>query len=426
MPRAGQTKPPVTPRLPDRIAIGVLTQTFPPELVDRVIAKCGRAEQRQRLLPARVVVYYTLAMCLFAQVGYEEVMRLLVEGLAWARRWRGSWQVPDKSSIARARARLGPAPLRELFVQVARPLATQATPGAWYRGWRLLALDGTTLDVPDTPTNLAAFGRPGGGRGQGAFPQVRLVGLVECGTHVIVDAAMGGLHLGEGSLAPSLARSLGPGMLLLVDQGLCGLALWRTLQATGAELVWRCRADVKLEVLEVFADGSWRSELGAGHPKSKRAAVRVVDYHLDDPGRPSQPEGYRLITTILDPERAPAVELPALYPQRWEMETALDELKTHQRGPGVVLRSREPDGVRQEVWAHLLVHHAIRRLMHQAALQAEVDPDRLSFTRSLHIARRQVTSQAAFSCGVRKQVHAARRYSWRRPPSRSCRSTAPS
>jgi hypothetical protein len=407
MPRAGQTKPPVTPRLPDRIAIGVLTQTFPPELVDRVIERTGRAEQRQRLLPARVVVYYTLAMCLFAQVGYEEVMRLLVEGLAWARRWRGSWQVPDKSSIARARARLGPAPLRELFAEVARPLATPATPGAWYRGLRLMALDGSTLDVPDTPANTAAFGRPTGGRGQGAFPQVRLVGLVECGTHAIVDAAMGGLHLGEGSLAPSLARSLGRGMLLLADQGLCGLELWRTLQATGAELVWRCRPDVKLEVLEVYLDGSWRSELGQSQPRSRRIPVRVIDYRLDDPGRPGQPEDYRLITTILDPQAAPAAELPPLYPQRWEQETTLDELKTHQRGAGVVLRSRDPDGVRQEVWAHLLVHYAIRTLMHQAALQAEVDPDRLSFTRSLHIAQRQVSSQAAFSPSAADQGHPA-------------------
>jgi Transposase DDE domain len=314
-------------------------------------------------------------------------------GQALARQLAG----PHKSSIARARARLGPAPLRALFAEVARPLATRKTKGAWYRRWRLVALDGTTLDVPDTPANVAAFGRPGGGRGPGAFPQVRLVGLVECGTHAVVDAAMGGLHLGEGTLAPSLARSLGPGMLLLVDQGLCSLELWRTFQATGAELVWRCRQDVKLPVLAVFADGSWASELGAGHPKHKRVAVRVVDYRLDDPGRAGEPEGYRLITTILDPERAPAAELSGLYPQRWELETALDEFKTHQRGPGVVLRSRDPDGVRQEIWAHLLVHYAIRTLMHQAALQAEVDPDRLSFTRSLHIARRQVTGQAAFS-----------------------------
>jgi Insertion element 4 transposase N-terminal/Transposase DDE domain len=267
-----------------------------------------------------VVLYSTLAMCLFAQVGYEEVMRLLVEGLAWARRWRGAWQVPDKSSIARARARLGPGPLRELFAEVVRPLATPKTNGAWYRDWRLVALDGTTMDVPDTSANMAAFGRPGGGRGQGAFPQVRLVGLVECGTHTIVDAAMGGLHLGEGSLAPSLARSLGPGMLLLVDQGLCGLGLWRTLQATGAALVWRCRTDIKLEVLEVFADGSWRSELGQRQPTHKRVAVRVIDYRLDDAGGKGEPEGYRLITTILEPERAPTAELSALDPQRWEQE----------------------------------------------------------------------------------------------------------
>jgi Transposase DDE domain len=232
---------------------------------------------------------------------------------------------------------------------------------------------------------------------------VRLVGLVECGTHAVVDAAMGGLHLGEGSLAPSLARSLGPGMLLLVDQGLCSLELWRSLQARGAELVWRCRQDVKLEVLKVFEDGSWANELGASQARGKRVAVRVIDYRLDDPGRAGDPEGYRLITTILDPARAPAAELAALYPQRWELETALDELKTHQRGPGVVLRSRDPDVVRQEIWAHLLVHYAIRTLMHQAALQAEVDPDRLSFTRSLHIARRQVTSQAAFSLSAAGQ-----------------------
>ena len=260
-----------------------------------------------------------------------------------------------------------------------------------------MALDGTTLDVADTPANVAAFGRPGGGRGQWAFPQVRVVGLVECGTHAVVDAVMGGLHLGETSLAPSLARSLGPGMLLLVDQGLASLELWHTFQATGAELVWRCRQDVKLPVLEVFDDGSWRSELGSGHPRSRRVAVRVVDYRLDDPGRTGEQDGYRLITTIGDPAQAPAAELAALYPQRWELETALDELKTHQRGPGVVLRSKHPDGVCQEVWAHLLVHYAIRTLMQQAALDAEVDADRLSFTRSLHIARRQVTSQAALS-----------------------------
>jgi Transposase DDE domain len=268
-------------------------------------------------------------------------MGLLVEGLAWARLWQGSWQVPHKSSIARARA------------GAAAGAVCRGRPAAGHpqddRGVvsRLLALDGTTLDVPDTPANAAAFGRPGGGPGPGGvFRKSRLVGLVECGTHAVLDAAMGGLQLGEGTLAPSLARSLGPGMLL-VDQGLCGLELWRSFQVTGTELVWRCRQDVKLKV---FEPGSWASELGAGHPKHKRVAVRVIDYRLDDPGRPGEPEGDRLIT-IADPERAPAAELAALYRQRWERETALDELKTHQRGPGLVLRSRDPDGVRQEVWA---------------------------------------------------------------------------
>jgi hypothetical protein len=177
MPRAGQTQPPVTARLPDRIAVGVLTGPSRPSWwIGWSPGPGGASSASGCCLPARVVVYDTLAMCLFTHVGYEEVMRLLVEGLAWRRRWRGGWQVPDKSSIARARAWLGPTPLRALFVEVARPLATRKTKGAWYRGWQLVALDGTTLDVPDTPANTEAFGRPGGGRGPGAFPQVRLVG----------------------------------------------------------------------------------------------------------------------------------------------------------------------------------------------------------------------------------------------------------
>jgi hypothetical protein len=229
-------------------------------------------------------------MCLFAQVGYEEVMRLLVEGLAWARRWQGRWQVPTRARSPApgqgwGRRRCGRCLWRSPGRwRPARRRGRGIAGGGWWR-W-----DGTTLDVADTPANVAAFGRPSGGRGQGAFPQVRLVGLVECGTHAVVDAAMGGLHLGEGSLAPSLGRSLGPGMLL-ADQGLCSLELWRTLQATGAELVWRCRQDVKLPVLAVFAEGSWASELGASQARGKRVAVRVIDYRLDDPGRPGEPQG---------------------------------------------------------------------------------------------------------------------------------------
>jgi hypothetical protein len=390
----------VAERLSDRIAIGVLTATFPPALVDRVVAEAGRTEQRQRLLPARVVVYLVLAMALFSGQAYEEVARLLVGGLAWAKRWRGSWQVPTTKAITRARERLGPEVLERLFAEVARPLASKQTQGAWYRGWRVLAIDGTTLDVPDTQANTAAFGRPATHRGERtAFPQVRVLALVECGTHAICDAALGSYATGETTLAPSLFGSLGRGMLVLADRLFAGAELWRAATATGAELVWRTRTNAVLPVDRPLADGSYLSRIRAADDRrAKRdpVVVRVVEYTLGkDPGRPQRPAPYRLLTTILDPAAAPAAELAALYHQRWEFETTLDELKTHQRGPSVVLRSKSPELVRQEVWGMLLVHHAIRALMHQAATDGGLDPDRLSFTRSLRVVRRQTTSGRA-------------------------------
>ena len=401
MPRAGQVKPPVQERLSDRIAIGVLTSTFPPELIDRVVAESGRTQQRERLLPARVVVWLVLAMALFSGQAYEEVARLLAGGLGWARRWQQWWRVPSTPAIAKARARLGAEPLRRLFVEVARPLASPDTKGAWYRGWRLLAVDGTTLDVADTPANAAAFGRPGSGRGEGggAFPQVRVVAVAECGTHAIIDAAMGPLAKGETTLAAGLLGedgAVGEGTLLLADRLFVDAALWRQAAATGAQLVWRTKTNAVLPVLQTFPDGSYLSQIAAATDRRQGVAptvVRVVEYTLGkDPGRPAQPAPIRLLTTILDPRKAPATELAALYHQRWEFETTLDELKTHQRGPKVVLRSRSPEMVAQEVWGMLLVHHAIRRLMHQAALDHHLDPDRLSFIRSLRTVRRQVTT----------------------------------
>jgi hypothetical protein len=405
MPRAGQVKPPVQERLSDRIAIGVLTATFPPALVDRVVAQTGRTEQRHRLLPARVVVYLVLALTLFSGQAYEEVARLLTDGLAWARRWRGVWQVPTTKAITRARERLGAEPVRRLFVEVARPLATERTAGAWYRGLRVVAIDGTTLDVPDTVANAAAFGRPATHRGERtAFPQVRVLALAECGTHAIIAAVLGPLATGETTLAPGLFARLGAGMLLLADRGFVGFDLWRAAAATGAELVWRTKTNAVLPVDRQLGDGSYLSRIYAARDqRAKRdpIVVRVVEYTLGkDPGRPGQPGGapYRLLTTILDQAQAPAAELAALYHQRWEFETALDELKVHQRGPGMVLRSRSPELVEQEVWGMLLVHHAIRGLMHQAALQGEVDPDRLSFVRSLRVVRRQtISGRAALS-----------------------------
>ena len=404
MPRAGQVKPPTDERLSDRVAIGLLTRVFPPDVVDAAVAAAGRGEVRSRLMPARLTVYYVLAMCLFSGQGYEEVMRLLVGGLEWLGRWRRAWSVPSTAAIAKARARLGPEPLRELFERAVRPLAAASTRGCWYRGLRLVSMDGTTLDLADTVENDARFGRPGSARGEGrsAFPQVRLVGLGECGTHAVFAAALGPYASGEKTLAAGVLPKLERGMLLLADRGFASYELWQAAAATGAQLLWRASATFSLPVLGELPDGSYLSRLlpGKGTRLHRAGAgpvtVRVVEYVIDD-GRAPQDERYRLITTLLDPGQAPAAELAGLYAQRWEFENTLDEIKTHQRGARVVLRSQHPGGVEQEVWGFLLVHWAIRELMHTAALDAEIDPDRVSFTRALRLARRTVTEQAAFS-----------------------------
>jgi hypothetical protein len=401
MPRAGQVKPPTDERLTDRIAIGLLTRAFAPEVVDAAIAVSGRGEVRNRLLPARVVVYYVLAMCLFSREGYEEVMRLLVGGLEWMGRWRRAWTVPSTAAIAKARSRLGPEPLRELFSAAVHPLATSATRGGWYRGLRLVAVDGATLELPDTVDNDEYFGRPGHARGErAAFPQVRVVGFGECGTHAVFAATTAPYTTAERPMLEKLLPVLRPDMLLLADRGFLSIHLWRKASATGAQLLWRASTQFILPILKILPDGSYLSQLTATTAKAREGGtepvtVRVVEYTLDD-GRDNQ-EHYRLVTTMLDPDHAPAAELAALYAQRWEFENTLDELKTHERGARLVLRSKYPAGVEQEVWGFLLVHWAIRELMHTAALDADIDVDRISFTRALRLTRRTVTDQAAFS-----------------------------
>ncbi|GGY21129.1 transposase [Streptomyces minutiscleroticus] len=373
--------------------LGLLTWVYPPGLVDRVVAACGRAEQRKRLLPARLVVYFVLGLALFSPAPYLEVMRHLVEGLRGLG-LLGDWRLPAKSSLFRARQRLGCEPLRVLFATTARPMATEATPGGFWRGLRLLTVDGTCWDVADTPANEAAFGRPGNGRSpdKSAFPQVRMVCLVESGTHLVLDAELAGCRTGEVTLVGRLPRSCGPGQLVLADRAFLGMPLWRAFAATGADLLWRVPANRVLPMDRLLRDGSWLSRIHAATDAAHTdpVTVRVLAYQLTGTGQAVQ-EGYRLVTTLLDARRYPARQPAALYHERWEVESVLAELKTRQRGAQVVLVSKTPDGVLQQLWAHLLVHRALRELMARTAATQRLDPDRLSFTETLRAARRSVT-----------------------------------
>ncbi|MDF1521935.1 MAG: IS4 family transposase [Trueperaceae bacterium] len=412
MPRAGWVKPVSGDRLPDRVGVGVLTRVFPPGLVDEVLLETGRVERRRRSLPARLVLYFVVGMGLFSDASYEEVLRQLTEGLAWSGvGGDGSpWVVPTKAAIFRARSRLGVEPLRALFEGACAPMAGGSTQGAFYRGLRVLSVDGTCLDVADTPANAAAFGRPGPHRrvGGGAFPQVRLVGVCEVGTHAIVDAALGSYATSERVLAERLLPRLPAGSLCLADRGFYGFERFRMASEAGAQLVWRVSRRVHLPSERVLPDGSYLSTLRPAQRGARAAQglrVRVIEYLLEprvvDADALEQGDSdtsvYRLVSTLLDPDAAPAHELATLYRERWEIETALDELKTHQRGPQVVLRSKTPDGVMQEAYGLLLTHYAIRRLMHDAALAADLDPDRISFLQSLRAARRSARASTGFS-----------------------------
>jgi hypothetical protein len=385
-------------RLSDLVSVGVLTRTFPPEVVDEVIAEVGRTEQRHRALPARVMAYFSIGMALHSEGSYEDVLSLLTDGLAWASD-TDPVKLPSKSAIFQARARLGAEPLQALFDRVAQPLAEPGAAGAWLAGRRLVAIDGTCLDVADTAENGEWFGRPGVNKGErAAFPQARLVALAECGTHAVFDAVVGPYSTGENALAGELIDRLEPGVLLLADRGFCGFPLWHKAVATGADLLWRAKPNMKPRPLEVLEDGSWLAELRPSGNAGRHAeplVIRVIDYQIDD-GRPND-ETYRLFTTITDPNEASAVDLAAAYAQRWEIESAFDELKVHQRGPRTVLRSKSPDLVLQEIWGHLCCHFAIRTLMWEAADHAHVDPDRVSFVAALRIARRSISAARDFS-----------------------------
>jgi hypothetical protein len=396
---------PAGSRVTDFISLGVIAKTFPIDKVHSLLQATGKTSVRQRDLPAHVVIYYVIALALYMQSSCREVLRCLFEGIQWLHP-SAKVKVAGKSGISQARTRLGWEPLRQLHDEVVRPIAAQTTRGAWYRGWRLVSIDGSTLDVADDPANDEAFGRPGSSRGSSAFPQIRFVSLVENGTHVLFGTQMAGCRTSEIALAKSVLSSLQPGMLCLADRNFFGFELWNDARRTGADQLWRVKAGSRLVRDEELPDGSYLSHIYPSEKdrrhKTNGVTVRVIDYSLD--GVADAEPTYRLVTTILDHDKAPAQELAALYHERWEIESALDELKTHLRGANIVLRSKTPDLVRQEFYGLMMAHFAIRGLMHEAALKADKDPDRLSFLHAVRVIRRKLPAFLAIPPSAQARV----------------------
>jgi hypothetical protein len=388
---------PAGSRITDYIGLGVIARTYPLTKVRAALEATKKVSIRQRDLPAHVVVYYVIALAFYMQSSYREVLRCLLEGIQWLMDPSVAIKVAGKSGISQARTRLGWEAVRHLHDAVVQPVATRTTRGAWFRDWRLVSLDGSTMDVADEPGNEAAFGRPGASRGDSAYPQIRFVSLVENGTRVLFGSAMAGYGTGEIPLAHAVLARLEKGMLCLADRQFFGFSLWAHAQKTGADMLWRTKKNLRLARETRLPDGSYLSRIYPSERdwrhKTGGVVVRVIDYRLD--GVPGAEPLYRLVTTILDHEAAPAHELAALYHERWEIETALDELKTHLRGPRIVLRSRTPDLVRQEFYGLIMAHFAIRNLIHEAALKADEDPDRLSFLHAVRVIRRKMAAAAA-------------------------------
>lgn len=379
------------------ISAGVLASVCPRALIEEVLADTGKTSQRERLLPAPAVVYYVMALALWREAPLEEVLRVVCEGLQWLGGGEAGVVQASKSAISQARTRLGSQAMRKLAERVLRPLAAPGAPGAWYRGLRVMALDGSCMDVADESANAAFFGYPGASRGQSAFPQARLLGLVECGTHVVVAAEVAPYARSEQAMAAQLLpTTLKPDMLVLADRNFFGFKLWQAACATGAKLAWRAKADRKLPVDQVLPDGSYLSTVFDSEDKRRTngQVVRVIEYTLKDSATPTE-GSYRLITNILDATQAPALELAALYRERWEIEGVFDEFKTHLRANSTVLRSKTPELVQQELWGLLLAHFAIRQLMAQAAWSRDLDPDVLSFTHAVRVIKRKLPQAAA-------------------------------
>jgi Insertion element 4 transposase N-terminal/Transposase DDE domain len=400
-------------RLPDRIGIGVLAKVFPPELVDRVVDEAGVREQRKRVLPARVVVYLLLAMVLFSGSGYGQVWDRLVRGLEWARTFRVRVTLgmqPSPAAISLARRRLGWQVMEKLLEAVAGPLAGEEQDTAYVAGMRLVAIDGMCLDVPATDENGAEFGYPGNDAGPGPFPQVRVVGLGECGTRAVLGAELSPLSAGEQPLALKLLARLSRGDLVLADRNFLSHGLLRAFTDAGLHVLWRVKSDVDLPVLEVLPDGTWLSRIAdpAASKRMRRKGadprdipgilVRVIEYSVTSDDGSEVSETFTLVTDIADPDALSAQQAAAAYARRWELETCFDELETSLRGgAAVVLRSQSPPMIRQEIYAMLCCYQAIRTLISHAADDAGLDPLRISFTAAREAIRSRISDSGCFS-----------------------------
>jgi hypothetical protein len=381
------------------IDFGQISERIPRAIVERVLEQTKRGSVRVRKLPAYLMVYYTIAVGLMSSDSSREILRLLMRDVQ-DQLLNSKAFIASRAAICKARQRLGAEPIRQLFEAVAKPIAKQSTQGAWFGRLRLVAIDGSSLHVQDTPENRKRYGKAHAAKGKtGPFPLIRFVALCEIGTHALFAARMGAWNIGEATLAKELLNRLGPGMLCLADRLFYGFELWDQALASGAQLLWRVQKGVRLPRLQMLADGSYLSEVRANSRakvavRARRVPVRVIEFHVTVG---SKRKDYRVITTLLDPRKAPALELANLYAKRWGIETAFAELKTYLRGHGVLLRSQLPDLVEQDFYGLLLAHFGVRSIMHEAAWEQHISPTELSFLHAVHAVIRRLPELVSFS-----------------------------
>lgn len=376
-----------------------ISERIPRAVVERILEETNRESVRRRKLPAYLMTYYVIVAALMVSVSAREVLRQMV------RQVRDQYPdaktvIASRAAICKARLRLGVQPIRQLFEQVVRPIAKRTTQGAWFRGLRLVVLDGSSLQLQDTPGNRKRYGKAGAAKGKTSpLPLIRFVALCEIGTHVLFAARMAPWKISEVALAKQLMDRIEPGMLCLADRLFYGFELWNQAVATGAQLLWRVQKTIPLPCLRMLRDGSYLSEVRARSTarvavRARRVPVRVIEFNVTVGGKRKH---YRVITTLLDPRKAPALVLANLYAKRWRIETAFGELKTYLKGPGVLLRSQRPELVEQDFYGLLLAHFGVRSIMEEAARKQNIPPAELSFVHAVRVVIRRLPEMVSFS-----------------------------